>query len=114
MMIGLTGLPYGMNFLGVAIIGGLFAVGSGFLQPTLLGLISNEAPENDQGKVLGLNQSLAALARVLGPLWGGFAYEYIGYQFPFLTGGLFTFFALLFSIYFLNSKNYLRKGITDV
>lgn len=109
MMIGLAGLPYGINFLGVAIVGGFLAIGSGILQPTILGLVSKEVDQDSQGTILGLNQSLASLARVLGPLWGGIAYDYIGYQFPFLTGGLFTFFALLFSFYFLNSKNYIRK-----
>lgn len=109
MMIGLGGLPYGINFLGVAIIGGFLAIGSGILQPTILGLVSREASDENQGEILGLNQSLASLARVLGPLWGGIAYEYIGYQFPFLTGGIFTLFALLASFYFLNSKNYISK-----
>ena len=109
MMIGLAGLPYGIVFWGVAIIGGFMQIGSGILQPTILGLVSREANQENQGSILGLNQSLASLARVLGPLWGGIAYEYIGFQFPFLTGGLFTFFALLASFYFLNSKNYIRK-----
>jgi len=27
---------------------------------------------------------------VLGPLWGGFAFEFLGYPFPFLTGAAFT------------------------
>ena len=65
-------------------------------------------------QILGLNQSLSALARVLGPLWGGIAYDYIGYQFPFLTGGLFTFVALLISYYFLKSPNYVKRVSTDV
>jgi predicted MFS family arabinose efflux permease len=109
MMIGLAGLPYGINFWGVAIIGGFLAIGSGILQPTLLGLVSKETDEENQGTILGLNQSLAALARVLGPLWGGIAYDYIGFQFPFLTGGLFTLIALLASFYFLNSKKYRKE-----
>ena len=109
MMIGLTGLPYGFNFTGVAIIGGLLAIGTGILQPTILGLVSREANADNQGSVLGLNQSLASLARVLGPLWGGLAYEFIGFQFPFLTGGLFTLLALIFSFYFFTSKNYMAK-----
>ncbi len=109
MMIGLGGLPYGITFLGVAIIGGFLAIGSGILQPTILGLVSREANAENQGSILGLNQSLASLARVLGPLWGGIAYDYIGYQFPFLTGGLFTLLALIASFYFLNSKNYIKK-----
>lgn len=109
MMIGLTGLPFGVNFLGVAIVGGILAIGTGILQPTILGLVSKETKAENQGSTLGLNQSLASLARVLGPLWGGLAYEYIGYQFPFLTGGLFTLCALVFSFYFFKSKNYIAK-----
>ncbi len=110
MMIGLTGLPYGMTFLGVVIVVVVLAIGSGILQPTLLGVISKNVPKEKQGTILGLNQSLGSLARVLGPLWGGLAYDYIGYQFPFLTGGLVTFLALIVSFYFLSSSKY-RKSV---
>ncbi len=104
MMLGLTGLPYGGTFLGIAIIAGFLAIGSGILQPTILSMVSKNAKSKDQGSILGLNQSAASMARVLGPLWGGFAFEYISYQFPFLTGGLFTFAMLIGSIYFFNKK----------
>ncbi len=105
MMIGLLGLPYGGSFLGVAFIGGLLAIGTGILQPTILGMVSMHAKSESQGSILGLNQSVASMARVLGPLWGGFAFEYLGYQFPFLTGGLFTFVMLISAFYFFNSQN---------
>ena len=104
MMIGLTGLPYGITFGGIAVIGALLAIGSAILQPTILSMVSKEADSENQGSILGLNQSVASIARVLGPLWGGFAFEYIGYQFPFLTGGLFTFVMLITSFYFFNSQ----------
>lgn len=64
------------------------SVGTGALQPILLSLISQVASESEQGMVLGLNQSLSSLARVLGPLWGGFAFQYLGYQIPFFTGAV--------------------------
>ncbi len=104
MMIGLGGLPYGLTFLGIEIIAAILAIGSGILQPTLLSMVSKSAKSGNQGSILGLNQSTASMARVLGPLWGGFAFEYINYQFPFLTGGLFTFMILIASIYFFKSK----------
>jgi predicted MFS family arabinose efflux permease len=53
------------------------------------------------------------MARVLGPLWGGFAFEFLGYQFPFLTGGLFTFVMLISAVYYFNSQNRKTK-ITNV
>jgi len=104
MMLGLSGLPYGNGFLSVAIIGGVLAIGTGILQPTILGMVSKEANSTNQGSILGFNQSVASMARVLGPLWGGFAFEFIGYQFPFLTGGLFTFVMLISAVYYFNSQ----------
>ena len=104
MSIGLGMLPYGGNFLGLALVATVLAFGTGILQPTILSLVSKYAPDENQGAVLGLNQSLASLARVLGPLWGGFAFDFLGYQFPFLTGAAFTFVALIFIIYNLKIK----------
>lgn len=101
MMLGLLFLPYGQNFIGVAIITFILSIGTGILQPVLLSLVSKVAPENLQGTTLGVNQSLSAFARMLGPLWGGFAFQYLGYQIPFLTGAFFTFFIFLFSVFFL-------------
>lgn len=108
MVFGLGMLPYGGNFLGIAMVISLQAVGTGLLQPTVLSMISKYSNEKEQGAVLGINQSLSALARVLGPLWGGFSFDYFGYQFPFLTGGIFMFLTFLFSIFVLDSKKYAR------
>ena len=105
MMISLTLMPYGINFTGVAIISALLAIGTGILQPTILSLISKHSPHESQGKILGLNQSMASLARVLGPLWGGFAFQYLGYISPFITGGVFTLITLLFTIYIFRTNN---------
>ena len=98
MMVGLALLPYGGNFLGLTFIVILMSLGTGFLQPTLLSLISEVTSDKEQGTVLGINQSFSAFARVLGPLWGGFAFEYMGYQFPFLTGAFFTLFIVLLAL----------------
>ncbi len=101
MMAGLALLPYGGSFLGLAVIVIIMSIGTGFLQPTLLSLISEVTSDKEQGTVLGLNQSFSAFARVLGPLWGGFAFEFLGYQFPFLTGAFFTLFILLLALFYL-------------
>lgn len=103
MMIGLGLLPYGGNFGGVAIVISIMAVGSGILQPIIPSMISKHAPENQQGATLGFSQSVSAFARVLGPLWGGFAYNFLGYQFPFLTGAFFTMLTLVVSFKMLKS-----------
>lgn len=101
MMIGLFLIPYGGSFLGLALIVILLSIGTGSLQPTLLSLISEATPDAEQGVTLGINQSFSAFGRVLGPLWGGFAFEFLGYQFPFITGGIFALFIFLLSIFYL-------------
>jgi len=102
MMIGLAMLPYGRNFVGVACITAILSMGTGSLSPILLSLVSKVAPDNEQGLTLGVNQSLSAFARMLGPLWGGYAFQYLGYQIPFLTGAVLTFFIFVFSSVFLS------------
>lgn len=104
MMFGLALLPYGGTFWGLAVIVVLLSFGTGSLQPILLSLVSEVTHDSDQGMVLGINQSASAMARVLGPLWGGFAFEFLGYPFPFLTGALFTSVIFFTSIFYLPKK----------
>lgn len=97
-------IPYAGNFLGLAIVGFFLSIGTGLFQPTILSLISEVTSEQEQGMTLGINQSMSAFARMLGPLWGGFAFEYLGYQFPFLTGAFFTAVIFLVSLFYLPRK----------
>ena len=113
MTLGLGLIPYGQNFLGVAIIACVLAVGTGILQPTILSMVSKYSPEENQGAVLGLNQSFASFARVLGPLWGGFSYDFLGYQAPFLTGAGFTLVTFLIVLLLLNSQR-IEEATTNI
>jgi len=110
MMIGLGLLPYGGNFLGLAIITVILALGTGVLQPTLLSLVSKVTTDKEQGITLGVNQSLSSFARVLGPLWGGFAFEFLGYAFPFLTGAAFTVLIFFIALTYLPKKINLEES----
>ena len=104
MMLSLAMIPYAGTFLGLAIVSIVLSYGTGTFQPTVLSLISEVSSETEQGITLGINQSLSSFARVLGPLWGGFAFEYLGYPFPFLTGALFTFVIFLLTVFYLPKK----------
>lgn len=97
-------IPYAINFFGLAIVAIFLSIGTGILQPTVLSLISEVTTESEQGLTLGINQSMSAFARMLGPLWGGFAFEYLGYPFPFLTGAFFTAIMFLIAIFYLPKK----------
>jgi len=56
----------------------LFGFGEPMIGPSLGGLISRSVNAREQGRVQGSNQSLQALARMLGPLLGGELYASIG------------------------------------
>jgi multidrug resistance protein len=103
-MAALALIPYGETFLGLAIICIFLSIGTGMFQPTVLSLISEVTPEDEQGVTLGVNQSVSAMARVLGPLWGGFAFEFFGYPFPFLTGAAFTLIIFIATVFYIPKR----------
>ena len=92
-MLGLGGLAVGMAalaaapslaMLGIALAA--FAFGQGTASPSLSSWVSRAAGPGEQGKVLGVYQSLGALARVVGPMGGGLAFAHLGISAPYLAG----------------------------
>jgi multidrug resistance protein len=67
---------------------GVLAVGMGFNSPSMVSLISRLSGRDDQGGVLGVSQSLASLARVIGPAWGGFLFDRFGIRSPFVWASI--------------------------
>lgn len=102
--IGLFFIPFSTNvwiLLGVLT---LLAFGNGLNNAMALGLISQNVSRQDQGGVLGINQSLSSLARFLGPLWGGFIYDRLGYHYPFISGAIFMTVITIIALYVLRDK----------
>ena len=98
MAIGLLSMPYVPPelFVPLELIGLVFiAFGSAFFSPTLSSLLTKKSDEDEQGKILGLMQSMGSLARVIGPVTGGFFYG-LSLYLPFsvaagimlITGGM--------------------------
>jgi DHA1 family tetracycline resistance protein-like MFS transporter len=64
-MIAVTLSPW-LHLVALAIL----AFGFGAFSPSLLGLLSRHVGATEQGRILGISQSLSSLARVLGPIAG--------------------------------------------
>ena len=47
-------------------------------------MVSRLSDPADQGATLGVSQSLASLARIVGPVWAGLAFDGLGITVPFL------------------------------
>lgn len=85
--VGLAAIPYAPDTWSLLGVLAVLSFGTGIMTPSCLSLISRHADERQQGGILGINQSLGALARVLGPIWGAFVFQVFGTSWPFLTGG---------------------------
>ena len=86
MAAGLLLLPAGRSVALAIVASGLLAVGMGLHNPSTLSLISRLTAEHRQGSTLGVARSLGALARGIGPLWGGWAFGSLGPGWPFWSG----------------------------
>jgi len=83
--LGLLLLPFARTPAALVAACAVLAVGNGLTSPALSSLVSKQAPAHAQGRVLGVNQSMGSIARVLGPLIGGAAFQYGGDEAPFLA-----------------------------
>ncbi|MBE0643529.1 MAG: MFS transporter [Bacteroidetes bacterium] len=84
---GLAAIPFAPDTWTLLGVLAVLSFGTGIMTPSCLSLISRHADERQQGGILGINQSLGALGRVLGPVWGAFVFQVFGTSWPFLTGG---------------------------
>jgi multidrug resistance protein len=63
-------------------------VGQGLAMPSLTAAFSSRASVARRGGALGVQQSASGLARVIGPIAGGLAFEHIGLPAPYVGGAV--------------------------
>jgi DHA1 family tetracycline resistance protein-like MFS transporter len=68
----------------------LLAIGGGVALPALIALLTYTAPGNQRGRVIGLNQSAAALGNIIGPLLSGFLFDAAGPHVAMGAAGVLT------------------------
>jgi len=83
----LVPLPSNVGLLMVPL--GLAAVGRGICQPPMMSLVSLAADESSRGLVLGVFQSTASAARIVGPIAAGLLYDF-GAPLPYWTASALT------------------------
>jgi MFS transporter, DHA1 family, tetracycline resistance protein len=81
---GLAAIPLAPSLPLLAVALAMFAVGQGAAMPSVSSLISRTGGAADQGRLLGVSQSVSALARVVGPAMGGVAFAHVGIGAPYL------------------------------
>lgn len=106
MAIGLASLPFipedlFLPFEFIPLI--LVAFGNAFVTPTISSLLSQNAKKKEQGKILGLAQSVGALSRVIGPSLGGFLYG-LALILPNVVAGAFLLITTFLAYLLVNKK----------
>ncbi len=102
--IGLGSLPLTVGesptWLIPALLTSLFfvAVGTGLVTPTVAGFVSRVTDPRDQGRALGLLQSTASTARILGPVAFGIVSGLGGVRAPFMIASLMALIALVLAL----------------
>jgi DHA1 family tetracycline resistance protein-like MFS transporter len=84
--VGLFAVPYAHDLRHLLVILAVFSIGSGIATPSIASQISRTVHADVQGGVLGAGQSMSSLARVVGPAFGGFAFDRLGVPAPYLIG----------------------------
>lgn len=92
--ISMIGMGLSFNEIFMSVSGAVSSVGFSLMSANIQALISLESNPSEQGAVLGVTQSFAAFARVLGPLVGG-ALAVIILNLPYYVSGLVIFLVLI-------------------
>ncbi|HUF26046.1 MAG TPA: MFS transporter [Gemmatimonadaceae bacterium] len=85
---GLALIPFTTGYATLAVAVGLVPLGTAFLFPCVTSLLSRVIASHERGLYMGVQQTFGGVARVIGPLWGGWAYDHLGQGVPFWTAAL--------------------------
>ena len=103
-VMGMFTIPLFPSIAFFLIITAITASGIGMLSTVIPSFISKKTPVNEQGSVLGITQSVSSVARIFGPLIGGFAFDFTGIASPFFLNAILMLAALGLSIKVIQNK----------
>jgi MFS family permease len=105
--LGLALVPLARNFLELALTVLWIPVGTALLFPSTTSIVSHRAEPHQTGMVLGVQQAYGGIARMLGPLWSGAAFQHLGIRTPFWLA------ALLMAVVWVFAGTVHEEGTTE-
>ncbi len=84
----LATIPLMPNDVAMFAIVPFWALATGLTFPSLASLVSQETDTDSQGAMLGGQQVVGGIGRVLGPVWAGALFEAVGIRVPFFVGAV--------------------------
>jgi predicted MFS family arabinose efflux permease len=98
MMLGMFITPLAPNFFLFVISVTMVASGIGILLTAVRSFISKRTLVSEQGSVMGITNAVLSIATILGPLIGGFLFDFAGLAAPFFLNALILFAAFALSL----------------
>ena len=83
--VGLGGLPFARSLRMLALAVAFIPLGTAFTFPCVTALLSRVISPRERGLYMGVQQTFGGVARIIAPLWAGFAYDHLGTGVPFYT-----------------------------
>ena len=83
--VGLGAMPLARTLPVLALAVAFIPLGTAFLFPCVTALLSRVISSRERGLYMGVQQSFGGVARIIAPLWAGFAYDNLGIGVPFYT-----------------------------
>ena len=85
---GLALMPLAQDFVALAFAVALVPLGTAFTFPCVTALLSQVIGAHERGLYMGVQQTFGGAARVVAPIWAGFAWDRLGHGVPFWTSAL--------------------------
>ena len=86
--LGLVTIPLTHGYVTLAFAVALVPLGTAFTFPCLTSLLSRVIARHERGLYMGVQQTFGGVARVIGPLWAGWAFDHLGMGVPFYTAAV--------------------------
>jgi multidrug resistance protein len=86
--VGLLTAPFQQGLVFFLLVMGLVPIGTALLFPSSTGLLTRRVAKLQIGQLLGVQQAVGGISRILGPIWAGAAFGYLGPPVPFFIAGI--------------------------
>jgi len=96
--IGLGGMPLARSLPVLALAVAFIPLGTAFTFPCVTALLSRVISSRERGLYMGVQQTFGGVARIIAPLWAGFAYDHLGTGVPFFTSAAVVLATLLLGV----------------
>jgi MFS family permease len=103
---GVLGMPLAQNLWMLALAVALIPLGTAFTFPCVTALLSRVIAARERGLYMGLQQTYGGVARIIAPLFFGWAFDHIGVRSPYFFSSAF----LLATLFLGFGLNQYAKG----